>query len=196
VCDAAVLGKRLGKAFAGVQTAVKAMSQKDLNSFSQSGSAVVNGETLKLGEDVKIVFEVASAMADVEATSFLGAVALFHTKLRFYAPALASLRRDPYLFVCNSQEMIDSGSARELVNRVQRLRKKAGLVPSDRIEVFLDAPADILQVARTHSDLISHTIGCPMLPASAPPAYMYALLSLQRCICFSAFLTCVTRRAG
>jgi hypothetical protein len=92
--------------------------------------------------------------------------------------------------------MIDSGTARELVNRVQRLRKKAGLVPSDRIEVFLDAPAEILQVARTHSDLISHTISCPMLPASAFPAYMYALLSLQRCICFSAFLTCATRRAG
>jgi hypothetical protein len=83
VCDPAVLGKRLGKTFAGVQTAVKAMSQKDLNSFSQSGKVVVNGETLTLGEDVKIVYEVASAMADVEATSFLGAVALFHTKLRF-----------------------------------------------------------------------------------------------------------------
>ena len=68
--------------------------------------------------------------------------------------------------------MIDAGTARELVNRVQRLRKKAGLVPSDRIEVFMDAPADIQQVARTHSDLISHTIGGPILPASAPPSYM------------------------
>ena len=68
--------------------------------------------------------------------------------------------------------MIDTGTARELVNRVQRLRKKAGLVPSDRIEVFMDAPADIQQVARTHSDLISHTIGGPILPASAPPSYM------------------------
>jgi hypothetical protein len=83
VCDNAVLGKRLGKAFAAIQTAVKAMSQKDLNAFSQSGKAVVNGETLTLGEDVKIVYEVASTMADIEATSFLGAVALFHTKLRF-----------------------------------------------------------------------------------------------------------------
>ena len=82
VCDPAVLGKRLGKAFAAVQTAVKAMSQSDLNSFSQSGKAVVNGETLTLGADVKIVYEVASTMADVEATSFLGAVTLFHTKLR------------------------------------------------------------------------------------------------------------------
>jgi hypothetical protein len=83
VCDNAVLGKRLGKAFAAIQVAVKAMSQKDLNSFSQSGKAVVNGETLTLGEDVKIVYEVASTTADIEATSFLGAVALFHTKLRF-----------------------------------------------------------------------------------------------------------------
>ena len=70
--------------------------------------------------------------------------------------------------------MIDAGTARELVNRVQRLRKKAGLVPSDRIEVFMDAPADIHHVARVHSDLISQTIGCPILPASAPPSYMYA----------------------
>jgi hypothetical protein len=76
------------------------------------------------------------------------------------------------LIFCFSQEMIDAGTARELVNRVQRLRKKAGLVPSDRIEVFMDAPADIQQVARTHSDLISHTIGGPILPASAPPSYM------------------------
>ena len=91
VCDAAVLGKRLGKTFAAVQTAVKAMSQKDLNSFSQSGKAVVNGETLTLGEDVKIVYEVAATMADVEATSFLGAVALFHTKLRCFLPAPAPL---------------------------------------------------------------------------------------------------------
>ena len=70
--------------------------------------------------------------------------------------------------------MIDAGSARELVNRVQRLRKKAGLVPSDRIEVFMDAPAEIQHIARNHSDLISHTIGCPILPASVPPAYMCA----------------------
>jgi isoleucyl-tRNA synthetase len=70
--------------------------------------------------------------------------------------------------------MIDSGTARELVNRVQRLRKKAGLVPSDRIEVFMDAPAEILQVARAHADLISQTIGCTILPASAPPPYMCA----------------------
>ncbi len=176
MCDPAVLGKRLGKTFAAVQTAVKAMSQKDLNSFSQSGKAVVNGETLTLGEDVKIVYEVASAMADVEATSFLGAVALFHTKLRFFFPSLlcSCLALRP-LIIRFSQEMIDSGTARELVNRVQRLRKKAGLVPSDRIEVFMDAPADIQQIARAHADLISHTIGCPIIPASAPPPYMCAV---------------------
>ena len=40
--------------------------------------------------------------------------------------------------------LVEAGLAREVVNRVQKLRKKAGLVASDIVDVFLDA--------RPHSD--------------------------------------------
>ena len=35
------------------------------------------------------------------------------------------------------QELLAAGAAREVVNRVQRLRKKAGLVATDTVEVFI-----------------------------------------------------------
>ena len=38
---------------------------------------------------------------------------------------------------CASQEM---GTAREIVNRVQKMRKKAGLQASDPVAIFIDVP--------------------------------------------------------
>lgn len=35
--------------------------------------------------------------------------------------------------------LVEAGLAREVVNRVQKLRKKAGLVATDVVDVFLDA---------------------------------------------------------
>ena len=35
--------------------------------------------------------------------------------------------------------LVEAGLAREVVNRVQKLRKKAGLVASDIVDVYVDA---------------------------------------------------------
>lgn len=37
------------------------------------------------------------------------------------------------------ESLVEAGLAREVVNRVQKLRKKAGLVASDIVDVYLDA---------------------------------------------------------
>ena len=37
------------------------------------------------------------------------------------------------------ESLVEAGLAREVVNRVQKLRKKAGLVASDVVDVFLRA---------------------------------------------------------
>ena len=39
------------------------------------------------------------------------------------------------------ESLVEAGLAREVVNRVQKLRKKAGLVATDVVDVFLDAKA-------------------------------------------------------
>ena len=48
----------------------------------------------------------------------------------------------------------EEGLARELVNRVQRLRKEAGLAYTDRIVLGLDGPLELLRAAETHAAFI------------------------------------------
>ena len=53
--------------------------------------------------------------------------------------------------------MVDEGIAREVVNRVQRLRKKAKLQPSDvvTVEYTIDPPAhDLTRIIREHKEYI------------------------------------------
>ena len=52
------------------------------------------------------------------------------------------------------ESLVEAGLAREVVNRVQKLRKKAGLVASDVVDVFLNPPhqpAGLLTALYTHS---------------------------------------------
>ena len=46
------------------------------------------------------------------------------------------------------------GVARELVSRVQRLRKELGFAVSDRITVALEGPAEVEEAARLHKQWI------------------------------------------
>ncbi|HEX6308796.1 MAG TPA: isoleucine--tRNA ligase [Longimicrobiales bacterium] len=46
------------------------------------------------------------------------------------------------------------GIARELVNRIQRLRKETGLEVSDRIELAVFGDADLMHAVREHSDYV------------------------------------------
>jgi isoleucyl-tRNA synthetase len=51
--------------------------------------------------------------------------------------------------------LVREGIARELVNRVQRLRKEAGYVYTDRIGLWLDGHSAVLEAARAHQAFIS-----------------------------------------
>ena len=48
------------------------------------------------------------------------------------------------------------GIAREIVSRVQRLRRDSGLDVSDRIRLLVVAEGDVLQAARAHQEYIAH----------------------------------------
>ncbi|HSG46223.1 MAG TPA: DUF5915 domain-containing protein, partial [Longimicrobiales bacterium] len=47
------------------------------------------------------------------------------------------------------------GLARELVNRIQRLRKDTGLEITDRVELFIGGPDDVQGAARAFQDFIA-----------------------------------------
>jgi isoleucyl-tRNA synthetase len=60
-------------------------------------------------------------------------------------------------------ELMGEGLARELINRIQRLRKKAGLVPIDDVRMeyrVLENPekVDIDAMLRTHEELVRSAV--------------------------------------
>ncbi|MBN3288621.1 SYIC protein, partial [Polyodon spathula] len=70
--------------------------------------------------------------------------------------------------------MVDEGVAREVINRIQKLRKKGHLVPSDEITVYYSSkPAGeyLEKVIQAHTDFILATTKAPLknypVPASA-----------------------------
>ncbi len=51
-------------------------------------------------------------------------------------------------------ELLAEGLCREIINKVQNLRKKSGLEVSDRIELGIEGPQSVLQVVGNYSDRI------------------------------------------
>jgi len=128
------LGKRYGKETPVVAAAAQQLSAEQLRELETGGQATlhVNGQdVVYFSEDVVVEREVA--------TSWLVASD---------GPYVAAL--DPAI----DAELAAEGLAREVVHHVQRLRREAGFVISDRIVLAAEGPAPVLAAAAAHRDFI------------------------------------------
>jgi isoleucyl-tRNA synthetase len=129
------LGKRFGKATPEAAEAVKALSHDDVVRFEAGGAVeiTVQGERCVLNPDEVVLLRHAKGEFVVESDGEVVAA---------LDPALTDdLRRE--------------GLAREVVSRVQRMRKEAGYQVADRIRLWVDGDAAVLEAARRHADYIS-----------------------------------------
>ncbi|MGQ0640322.1 MAG: isoleucine--tRNA ligase [Gemmatimonadaceae bacterium] len=129
------LGKKFGKATPLAATAVQALSSESLRAFEQGHplSVSVDGAEHQLGlGDLEIV------------KTALGELVVKEESGRFVA-------LDAHL----TPELRAEGVARELVSRIQRLRKAAGFAVSDRIRLWLWGAAELEQAARAHQEWIA-----------------------------------------
>jgi isoleucyl-tRNA synthetase len=128
------LGKRFGKQTPAVAAAASALEGAELRRL-EAGERVrvtVGGLAAELGlEDVEVVREVVTDWIVQSQGAHVAAL-------------------DPAL----SAELRQEGLARELVNRVQRLRKDAGLAYTDRISLAVDGPPELLHAAEAHAEFI------------------------------------------
>ncbi|XP_030632360.1 isoleucine--tRNA ligase, cytoplasmic [Chanos chanos] len=151
--DHMVLGKRLKGAFKSVMASIKELKSEQLEVFQKTGSIVVDGHELH-EEDLRLMYsfdQASGAAAQYEAHSDAQVLVL--------------------LDITPDQSMVDEGVAREVINRIQKLRKKAHLVPSDEITVYYSSqPAgDYLgKVVQEHTDFILATIKAPLKPYPVP----------------------------
>ncbi len=121
-----VLGPRLGPRFPGV---LKALRDGEF-SIEADGSVVADGEIL--------------APAEVQVS----------TQSR---PGYAAAEADGYTLVLDARltpQLVSAGRAREVVHRIQTMRKDAGLQVEDRILVRFEAPGDLESVLREHLDYV------------------------------------------
>ncbi|XP_074644579.1 isoleucine--tRNA ligase, cytoplasmic-like isoform X2 [Tubulanus polymorphus] len=66
------------------------------------------------------------------------------------------------LCVTPDQSLLDEGVAREVINRIQKLRKKGSLQPSDSITIFFDTSPNLKKICHDFKDYIYGTIKQPM----------------------------------
>jgi isoleucyl-tRNA synthetase len=113
-----VLGKRLGKKFAPIQKALQELAPAKIKELYEKQSIVLMDEMIGPGD----FFITKSSLPGIEATSNEHIAISLDTTL--------------------TDELIAEGEVREMLNRVQKARKDAGLDVSDRIamEVILSGP--------------------------------------------------------
>ena len=120
--DWPTLGKKLKKEVQIVRKALPGLTQAQLRQYQKEKKAIVGGIQLE-GSDLTLMRVLGSATANPS-----------HQHGPQWEPAfeddlIVLLDVEPY------SELVDEGLAREIINRIQRLRKKTGLIPTDDIHM-------------------------------------------------------------
>jgi isoleucyl-tRNA synthetase len=129
------LGKRFGKATPLAAQAVASLTAEALAAFERGEPVAisVNGQSHHLTpEDLTVLRRASGTLVVKEAAGFFAAIDPTVTP---------TLRRE--------------GFARELVSRIQRMRKEAGFAVSDRIVVYVAGDPELEGTAREFTDYIS-----------------------------------------
>ena len=151
------LGKKFGKKTPLAAEAVAAFTSEHLRLFEQGSELLVtvDGETHGLGaEDLTIVRRASGALIVEEVHGFFAAI-------------------DPVL----TPALVREGLAREIISRVQRMRKEAGLAVSDRIRLWLGGDVAVLEAMREHRDWIADEVlaaECTVGDVAQGPNHMLA----------------------
>jgi isoleucyl-tRNA synthetase len=129
------LGKKFGKQTPLAAEAVTRFTSEHLRAFEQGTPLVVtvDGDTHQLApDDVTIVRRATGALVVEEEHGSFAAI-------------------DPTV----TPELKREGMARELISRVQRMRKDAGLAVSDRIRLAIGGDPDVVEAAAMHREWIA-----------------------------------------
>jgi isoleucyl-tRNA synthetase len=132
------LGKKFGKKTPLAAEAVTKFTSEHLRAFLSGAELLVtvDGETHGLGaEDLTILRRASGELVVQEEHGFFAAI-------------------DPALTPALKRE----GLAREIISRVQRMRKEAGLAVSDRIRLSIAGDAEVLEAAAAHQDWIADEV--------------------------------------
>ena len=142
VPDNRALGRRLGKAFRKVGKAIRELTPELVCKLRDEGSLEIEGENVSQDE-VELVRQ------------FNGDAKKF-----------SSLTQGPLLVILNiekDEKLMEEATVREVMNRIQRLRKKAEVKPTDSINIYFKADKALTGVITRNLEEIVATIGMPVI---------------------------------
>uniref|UniRef100_UPI00358F330E isoleucine--tRNA ligase, cytoplasmic isoform X1 n=2 Tax=Myxine glutinosa TaxID=7769 RepID=UPI00358F330E len=143
----AVLGQRLKGAFKSVIAAIRNLKNPELENFRKTGSITVEGHLLGV-DDLRLVHTMGQGQ---------GNGGKYESHSDGQVLVLLNLATD--------QAMEAEGVAREVINRIQKLRKKAELLPTDEIKVYFEARpiyGYLHSIIQEHEALITSAIKAPL----------------------------------
>jgi isoleucyl-tRNA synthetase len=128
-----ILGPKVGKLMGKLAPVIQLFSRKQIDNFEQNGyeRVVLDGQEIKLvPEDVEIRTSSKEGYATFTDTDLTVALDLDI-----------------------SDELMEEGLARELINRIQNLRKESKFAVTDRIEIYFDGLSEKLSKAVKNKDV-------------------------------------------
>ena len=137
-CNFRTMGKKYGKLMKGVAAAMDALSQEQIAELEQNGTIgiSVEGQDLTVeAVDVEIISEDIPGWLVANEGSLTVA-----------------------LEVELNDELRQEGMAREIINRVQNIRKESGLEITDRISIVLSPNAEIEAAVKAFGDYIKSQV--------------------------------------
>lgn len=147
--DIKALGVRLRAASKLVVQAIRELNEEQLQEYLNGKELEVCGHKLESG-DIRISYSFSGEQAE---------------KLTECYEAHADENVLVLLNINPDQSMVDEGLAREVINRIQKLRKKAHLVPTDLIEIFIEIqPSEhsLKGIVTTFNIFIENTLKAPL----------------------------------
>jgi isoleucyl-tRNA synthetase len=143
VADWSVLGRKLRRDLARVKNALPNVSSADVKEYAKTGKITVDGIDLVEGDlTVQRYVEMSDVKGQYGSHSDNDVVVLLDVQVH--------------------QDLMGEWLARELVNRVQKLRKKAGLQATDDVDVFYQISegtgAELLDAMSKHAESIKKTV--------------------------------------
>lgn len=133
-CNFRVMGKKFGKLMKGIAAYMNTLNQEEILAFEQSGEIKINVE----GQDIVVE----AADVDIISEDIPGWLVANEGNLTVA------------LEVELNDELRNEGMARELINRIQNLRKERGLEITDRINVTVSPDERIDSAIASFADYI------------------------------------------
>lgn len=145
VADWAVLGKKLRKDIGRVKAALPKVPSDDIRSYVETGKLKVDGIELVAGDlTVQRYIELPEVEGQAQYATHTDNDVVVRLDIQVHA------------------ELQSEWLARELINRMQKLRKRAGLQATDDVDVFYvfedGAGAELLQAMDEYAELIQKTV--------------------------------------